>query len=290
MTLWPVPSPGMARHKVHSTIAMNSLLQQALVDLAGDRMTAAIPYLENSLAIYQRNGDPLACATIRLYLAYAALRNEQIEEALSNLARALPRLAGQTLDPVPAWWNPQIVAELCAYAIAADLYPDRIRQICLELLGEEVIPVLTRLSRADTLETRQRAYQLLFLITEQENSLLAHLPDTPAKAVIYELLFQGALLANGYPQLESELRTAHQYQRSNPVIVAVFALYTLGYRRIEIAQRIDCSIQNVRNYITVIYRQFALPPHQFGSRAARRKRLVQIACERGYISDRGVGS
>ena len=97
------------------------------------------------------------------------------------------------------------------------------------------------------------------------------------------LLCNGELQAERYPYLEQELMTANYRRLPNVTLLAVFGLYINGVSRNEIATQLECSIENVRNYITQIYRHFGIAARAFSTRRARWQRLVEIARERGFI-------
>lgn len=151
-------------------------------------------------------------------------------------------------------------------------------------IGDHAVPPLTRLLRADDLDVRRRAHHLLNVVTGQSITILSHLPESSAKRILQELLEQGCLLADGYPRMEYELMTAKHRRHPNPTLMVVFALHILGYKREVIAKRLDCSVENVRNYITLLYQNFGLSTKQFTTRAARREQLGHIARENGYMA------
>lgn len=262
---------------------MSYQVQQAVLHLLDDKATKAEPLLLESLDYYQKSGDSLACCMIRLYLAYAAIQNNKTNQILPNLEPALSWLDAQQLDTLPHWWHPQIVAKLCRQAIVVDLYPDVIRQICVNRLGNVAVPHLTELLRSDDMDVRRRAHHMISVVTGQSAMILSHLPNGRSKQVLQELLEKGYILADGYPRLEYELMTAKQRRHPNPTIICVFVLYLRGVKRDDIAERLDCSVENVRNYVTKIYKYFALPAEKAKGRAARREQLAQLARERGFI-------
>ncbi len=262
---------------------MSFQVQQAVLHLVHGRAQAAEPLLQESLSFYKTSGDPLACGMIRIYLAYSAMRTEEPSALLDHLDQAFALLDERQLDLLPHWWHPRLVAEVCSQALAIDLYPETVRQLFINRLGDHGVLPLTRLLRADDLDVRQRAHNILNVVTGQNNTMLAHLPDSRAKQILQELLEQGHLLPDGYPRLEYELMTARQRRHPNPTLIVVFVLHVLGYKRNTIADRLDCSVENVRNYITTIYHRFSLPASDFNSRLARRENLAQIARDEGFV-------
>ena len=97
------------------------------------------------------------------------------------------------------------------------------------------------------------------------------------------LLRDGALRADRYPFLEQELMTANYRRLPNVTMLAVFGLYINGVSRTDIATQLECSIENVRNYITQIYQHFGVSAKAFSTRRARWQHLVEIARERGFV-------
>ncbi|MCB0064151.1 MAG: hypothetical protein KDE19_18640, partial [Caldilineaceae bacterium] len=210
---------------------MSFQVQEAVLHLVNDKPAAAVPLLQESLNYYTTSGDPLACCTIQMYLAYAAMRTEKPGDLLTYLDGAFSWLDERNLDIVPHWWHPEIVAEVCSQAIVIDLHPEIVRQIVVNRVGDHAVPPLTKLLRADDLDVRRRAHHLLNVVTGQSITVLSHLPDSRAKEVLQDLLDQGHLLADGYPRLEYTLMTAKQRRHPNSTIIAVFALHILGYKR-----------------------------------------------------------
>jgi tetratricopeptide (TPR) repeat protein len=262
---------------------MSFQVQQAVLLLMQERPAAAERLLQQSLTFYQQSGDPLACCAIQLYLAYAAMKQEDTGPLIQYLEQAFACLEEQALDVLPHWWHPQIMAEVCCQALAANVAPLAVQRIITTRLGRHSGYALARLLRSDDLDIRQQAQQLLSTVTGETMSVLSHLEDGPAKQILQRELESGRLQASNYPQLEVELITAKQRRQPNATLLAVFALHTRGVSRGQIAQQLECSIENVRNYITTIYRHFSLPATDFHSREARRQRLVKLARERNFI-------
>lgn len=263
---------------------MSFNVEQAALFLLDGKADAAESILLDSLDFYEQSTDPLACSAIRMYLAYAAMQKEEPSDTLRHLEAAFSWLATHDINVLPYWWHPRIVAEVCSQALVIDLYPEVASSILVQRLAHHSTGALQKLLHADDLDARRRAQQHLSLITGQTMTILAHLADSPAKRVLQELLDEGHLRADNYPILEAELMTAKQRRQPNPTIVAVFALHALDEKRQHIAERLECSVQNVRNYITEIYQHFDLSAEEFTRRVARRKRLAKIARERGFMN------
>lgn len=262
---------------------MSFQVQKAVASLLQERFTAAEKLLQESLTFYRQSGDPLADCAICLYLAYIALKREDSGALLVYLTHIFTCLEQLEIDRWPHWWHPQIVAEVCCQAIMADISPVLVKKIITQQLGQQSLFALTRLAHIDDLDVRQHAQQLIGTITGQNMTVLAHLADGPAKQILQNQIETGQLRADGYLRLERELMTAKQRRQPNATLLAVFALHVCGVRRGIIAEQLDCSVENVRNYITTIYHLFALPAAQFRNREERRQGLAKLARERGYI-------
>ncbi len=262
---------------------MSFQVQQAILNVLQGRFTTAEKLLQESLTFYTHSGDPLAICAIRIYLAYIALKQEDSGTLLVHLIQIFTCFEQLEIDSLPYWWHPQIVTEICCQAILADISPTVVKKIITQRLGQQSALALTKLLRIDDLDVRQQAQHLIGAITGQNMTVLAHLTDGPAKQILQNQIESGQLRVDGYLQLESALVTAKQRRHPNATLIAVFALHVVGIRRGVIAERLECSVENVRNYITKIYQHFALPASAFHSREERRQRLVKIARERGYI-------
>ncbi|MEZ4614686.1 MAG: hypothetical protein R2867_04110 [Caldilineaceae bacterium] len=237
--------------------------------------------LQESLHFYEQSGDPMAACAIRIYLANAAWQRGNTAVLVRQLQTIFQWLEQHNIDALPYWWHPQIVTDVCVQALIANIAPCIVDQMIVRRLKHQSIHALARYLDADDLDIRQRVNQLLTKVTGENEMLLAHLEESPAKQVLQELLESGKLQAEHYLRLEVELMTAKQRRRPNPTLVAVFALHIHGIKRRTIAERLECSTENVRNYITAIYQHFDLPAKAFHNRAARRQQLAKLARENG---------
>jgi DNA-binding NarL/FixJ family response regulator len=157
-----------------------------------------------------------------------------------------------------------------------------VEQILVQHLGKTSLPFLKLLDTTADIELRRRALRLQQRIMGSGDPV-THLSAGANKRVIEELLDQGNLRAEAYRELEAELMTATNRLTPNPTIIAVFGLYVKGWSRAEIAEELECSTENVRNYITIIYNHFGLPAFRFHKREARRQKLIEVAQARGFI-------
>ncbi len=280
-----------ARRHIHTSLqtadlgqAMSFQVTLAVLALLEGELATAMRLLTESRAFYEQSGDRLAICTIHFYLALIAYRQGQTQVGHQQLNQVLSWLAARHIDYLPYWWHPPLLSEICAQALVADLYPDVVARIFLNHLCEAGKAALTALWHGADAGAAQRAYRLLQSLGDPIDALVAHLPDGPAKAVVASLLRSGQLAANTYPRLERELMTAMRRPKPNPTLIAVFGLYVNGVVREEIAERLDCSLAGVRNYITTIYEHFGVEMEGSKTRRARWQRLVTVVKERGFVN------
>ena len=256
---------------------------QAMLHLLDGEWAQANALFDGTMAVYADRGDWLTVCTLRLYRGYSALHQGDTSTVLRQLEPAFHWLAAQQLTTFPHWWHPKILAEVCSHALLCNLYPEIVEQILVTHLGKTSLPSLKLLEKTDDIELRRQVFRLQQIIRGFSVSTLDQVRDSPNKQVIQELLEQGELCAETYHELESELMTAHNRQYPNPTIIAVFGLYIKGWSRAEIAKTLSCSLENVRNYITLIYQHFDLPATHFQSRESRKQKLIEVARARGFI-------
>jgi len=255
----------------------------AILQMLDGEWESAEVMLDEVLTFYERAGNLLPCCAIHLYLAYCALHQDALPKFLLHLQWVLQWLHAHQLTTFPHWWHPRIMAEVCTHALISDLQPDLVEYILVHHLGQTAAPALKLLEKSEDIDLRRKGYRLHQTVTGLEVDPLAHLKESPSKHVLRDLLTQGDLRPDLYPVLEHELMTAPQRQMPNPTIVAVFGLYVSGFARGDIAKRLNCSLENVRNYITVIYQHFGLSAHRYKGRELRRQKLIEVARARGFI-------
>ncbi|MCE7982376.1 MAG: hypothetical protein DYG89_14370 [Caldilinea sp. CFX5] len=254
----------------------------AVLQMMDGEWEAAATLLAEAQTFYERAADGLAVCALRLYRAYNALHQTETTPALQHLSLALGWLDAQKLTTFPHWWHAKILAEVCTHALLSNLYPALVEKMLVQHLGKASLPFLKLLDTTDDIELRRQALRLQQMITGSTDPV-THLSASPSKRVIEELLAQGNLRAEAYRELEAELMTAANRLTPNPTIIAVFGLYLKGWTRADIAEELQCSTENVRNYITIIYNHFGLPAYRFHKREARRQKLIEVAQTRGFI-------
>lgn len=279
----PVRQPQTLEAQPCPRVQTRLQVAQAMLHLLDGEWAQANALFDETLAVYAERGDWLTVCALRLYRGYSALHQGDTSTVLRQLEPAFRWLAAQQLTTFPHWWHPKILAEVCSHALLCDLYPEIVEQILVTHLGKTSLPSLKLLEKTDDIELRRQVFRLQQIIRGFSVSTLDQVRDSPNKQVIQELLSQGELCAETYHELESELMTAHNRQYPNPTIIAVFGLYIKGWTRAEIAQTLACSLENVRNYITLIYQHFDLPAERFQSRESRKQKLIEVARERGFI-------
>ena len=279
-----------ARLHIHASLQTADLGQTmsfqvtlAVLHLLEGELTVAARLCNESLAFYNQSGDSLAACTLHFYLALIAHRQGQAKAAYTHLNVALGWLAQRHIDYLPYWWHPPLLSQICAYALVLDLYTDIVERIFLNHLRHHGKAALTALWHGTDSGTARRAYHLLQSMGDPIDALVSYLPNCPAKAVIVMFLRSGQLCAAAYPRLERELMTAMRRPKPNPTLLAVFGLYVKGWGREEIAEQLDCSLPNVRNYITAIYEHFGIGTAGFKTRRARWQQLVAVVRARGFV-------
>lgn len=263
--------------------AMSFQVGLAVVNLIEGQPKVAERLLRDSLGFYVGSGDELSASAIRFYLTMTLIQQERSDEALSVLTEALGWMAQRHIDTFPHWWHPHLISRVCIHALSADLYTDLVERMFVHHLGAAGVRVLQRHTPYEDAAARTHAQRILRLIAGHHLPELAHLPDSPSKRALTTLLQNGQLRRERFNELEARFTTAQRRRKPNPTALAVFGLYIHGYSREEIAVQLNCSVANVRNYITLTYHHFGLPNDSAASREARRQHLVQLARARGYI-------
>jgi DNA-binding NarL/FixJ family response regulator len=153
-------------------------------------------------------------------------------------------------------------------------------------IGNAARPPLTALLDDADPTVVQRVQSVLGLLGEAQADWLAWLAevtDAPVQRVLEELLRENKLRKAALPALQRLFTTAHQRNKPNPVLLAVFGLYVHGATVKEIAARLQRAPSSVRNYITILYQIFELPLDNTSGLQARRKQLRMLAQQRAFI-------
>ncbi len=265
--------------------AMSFKVFLAVVNILDGHLGVAQTLLNESHTFYTASGDELSVCAIGFYQALVALHLGDETTTLELLTRSLGWMDRQRIDYFPHWWHPGLIAEACAFAAVAPCCGDTGERLMLRRLRREAAPALRRYVLDADPNRRQHARRLLRVLGVSPMDVLDGVRKESVRSVLEEHLLDGRLRWEGFHELWSELVSANHRRTPNPSMVAVFALFVNGASRREIAGRLGCAASTVRNHITVIYHHFGLPDPG-GQRHIRQDRLVEIACERGFISRR----
>ncbi len=258
----------------------------AIFYLLTERFYIAQDLLNASLEFYSKSGDELAVKLLQWYLALVAIKTAQSATALALLPSIFDWMATQNVTYFPLWWHPQLVGEVCTWALATGTCPVLAERILVQQIGHKAIGELQRLQQSVNTVVQERVGNIL---TTLQNDLvidLTHIRDRRVRQTIEELLQSGQLQRQGFTALQLKLTTATQQQRPNPVLLAVFGLYLHDYSQSVIAGKLGRAHTSIRNYITTIYQIFGLSQHEFPSPMLRKRQLVNLAIQSGFIGTR----
>lgn len=258
-----------------------------LLHLLQGRTTVAQSLLAASLTFYEQSGDALAVAVLRFYLAWLYAQSNDVTAANAHLVSALEWFSRQNISYFPLWYHPWLVTRLCALAIMHDIHTALAERMVSRHIGSAALVWLEETTQEATPQQAVRLQLLLAHLRQNDDSwicLLQRITDAPARQVLQDLLSANDLQRRNFPRLLQRLTTATQRTKPNPVLVAVFGLYLRGEGQREIAQRLQRSPATIRNYITLIYQIFDLPPEQFKGSKARKKHLRQAAETEGFVA------
>lgn len=263
--------------------AMSFQVGLAVVNLIEGEANVAKRLFNQSLSFYLEMSDSIAANAIRFYLALLALRRNDPAGADAQLRPAFDWMARYRIAYLPHWWHPQLFSEVCTYALTAKLYPDVVERIFVHSLGVGGETSLLRIIAGGNENHIAEARRVLGLVKAQPLDELAAFPASNATDVLADLLRGGQLQRTGFDRLQQVLTPGRTHRQPNATLLAVFGLYATGHSRPQIAQQLGCTVANVRNYISLIYKQFGLDAVDFSSREARRQALIEQATERGFL-------
>ena len=262
-------------------LQMSFNVNLACLELLNGHYRSARNLLQSSQQFYAQSGDKLSYHVIGLYLAYIHYQQGQQAEALDYLQPALDWFTVHNILYFPNWWHPQIMAEVCVIALAEKICTPLVERIFLTHLHQ--YEILLKLNQHPDTAVRQRALNLQLSLTNHSIDILAEVTDSTVKTILQELLQNGPLRPDKFPQLQQKLATAKYRHKFNPTCVAVFGLYLKGSTRQQIAHKLNCSPATVRNYITIIYQAFHLQSDSGGGTLARKEQLRQLAEAEGFV-------
>lgn len=277
-----------ARRRLYAALETANLGQAMSfnVSLAGvfaqtGRYFEAGNLLNDSLHFYLTSGDELSVCAIRFHLAYVYLKTDHPGLAEDQLTLALAWMNQWNNDYFPHWWHPALVAEVCVYTLAAEIYPVMAERILVKRVGDAAIPHLRRLLSYPNVVVRQRAAEALSLLDGLPFEQITETEDDRVRQVLIGLLTSGTLRLAHLGRLIQKLQMSRQQKKINGVLLATFGLYVEGIGRQEIAHRLGRQEKTIRNYITLIYECFGLEAE--GGRDERRRRLIEIAHAEGVV-------
>ena len=138
----------------------------------------------------------------------------------------------------------------------------------------------TPLGLATDKQPRAASAKLRFLVDIPLNSTRGH--DQP-RIILYELISTGYLNLHEIDRLIEKLSQRAGGRSVNHTLLAAFGLYLQSKSKLEIAQSLHCSVNTVKSYITNIHSAFELKQTDYANPHERRRKLVNIAQEEGFI-------
>ena len=266
----------------HGQAMSFSVFLAVLHHLTG-RLDDAVQLLMQALAFFEQSADPLSVCTIRWHLAANYIDLGQLPQASAALADALAWMAQRRIEYLPHWWHPQIMALLCAYALAQGIFPTLAEQILVRHLRDEGRTAVQPLLQHTDSVVRRRALDVLNQNAVDPFGSLGSTLDPIVRDVLEREVAAGFLLMQKLPELAMLLRTAEERNATNPTLIAVFSLYVRGVTRPVIAESLGLSEASVRNYISHLYKLFQLS-YDPAQRAMRRQQLHALACQAGFVA------
>jgi len=282
-----------ARRLIHQALTtpdhgqlMSFNVHLALLNLLTGEYDTAAKLLQQAQHFYQQSGDELATAVLHLYLAYTLHRSGHPAGVAAHLEAGFAWLAARHIASFPIWWHDELVAQIGALALRAGSHVDLVEHMLAHHVGAAARPsLLALLDEADP-QLVQRVQATLSLVDGNDESWLAWLAtidDAPVRQALEQLFRQAGLQHAMLPALQTTLTTAHQRDKANPVLIAVFGLYVQGATIKEMATQLQRAPSSIRNYVTTIYQIFGLAAHEYPSLQARRTQLGNMARQRGFI-------
>lgn len=246
---------------------------------------AATQLLRQSEQFYGQSGDPLAVCAIQCHLAYIAICQQATTDAQRYTSAMLQWLAAHNLRYFPYWWHEQIVGTVLVFALQHAICPATVEQILLGPLQPRLDSQIRPLLHATALASGKLPGELRVLLDPVAQIDLAFADSPQAREVLSTLLQQGWLCPERFEELKARLITGKQRGQANATLLAVFSLYLQGWTRRRIAAQLAIAEATVRNYITLIYEIFPLPPATAGSHEQRRAALLAAVRQAGLIGE-----
>ncbi|MBX3014043.1 MAG: hypothetical protein KF832_21160 [Caldilineaceae bacterium] len=259
----------------------------AIFYLLTDRLYIAEDLLTVSLEFYSKSGDELVIKILQWYLALIAIKRNQTVLATTLLSPIFQWMLEQNVTYFPHWWHPPLVAEICIWALETGTNPVLAERILVQQLGGKATDKLKKLEQSNNVVIQERASNILAIIQGdlhgERDIDLSYISDWRVRDTIAALLQNGQLQQQRFHELQMKLTTSTLQRRPNPVLVAIFGLYINDYPQPIIASKLGRAQTSIRNYITTIYQIFGLSHHEFPSLALRKRNLIRIAVQSGFI-------
>jgi len=255
----------------------------SVLNMLERRFEVAKNQMIEAFMFYSESGDNIAVCGIRFNLAYAYLRLGSPELAAEMLRTGLAWLTEARVDYFPLWWHPEIMTELCCFAIEENIYPDLVERILNRHLLPQHSNRLRTLLSSDNVAVRVRVNHLLNSAEGNAFPELEEIKDPVIKKVLEDRLLDGRLRRDSFVKLRARLRTRNTRKSDSATIIAVFALYIEGVPTSAIHSHIERSSVTVSRYVNDIYTVFGLPKEGFTGTLARREALIALVRDEGYI-------
>lgn len=233
----------------------------AVLDVLEERWRDALARLEEVLPQFEAAGELMSAFASRIYLAYVHLQVGERPACHAMIEAGLGWAERVACDGFPYFWYPAIVAEVCAEALQAGIYPQQAEMMFIRRLGGDAgVSALLSLLDDPVPEVRTRATSILAAMGgDVVLKMLDGVSQPAVREVLLDHLRAGRLVMSRLEALEEKLRTARQYAQPSWTRVAVFGFYVTGqFTRRQIAERLHVSSSTVKNHITVIRRAFGV--------------------------------
>ena len=262
---------------------MSFQVNLGVIELLTGRWEEAERHLCESLTFYVRSQDRQATCAIAFHLAYLRIEQGARATAVMKVLRAeLKWLENGDNAYFPFWWHPDIVSRVAAFLLAVPEHHALGRRFFRQnYLGDTGMRTLRRVYLQSKSAQRAEIAEILNMHGAPAPEDAADHAD--AGRVITEAIECGLVAPSMLPQLFHRLRTAHQRDRDNPTVIAIFLLHIQGVSTGDIALRLDASRSSVSHALQIIYESLGVLRNQ-GSRIDQRNALRRAAQEQGLIS------
>lgn len=232
----------------------------------------------DALAYYEAEGEMERAMTIHLYLAYLNLQSGSLTLGHHHLDKSLEWLEAHQMTIIRHWWHLEIIGKVMKEAIRVGLFSYR-----AEILLQKSILYYAQMDKQGASGKKHVEKEIDSSVLEHFTLGLTGRGLTQPKEVLQELLDGGHLNRQKMVALIAKLRQREDGYHVSATMLATFGLYVQTKSKEEIAHALFCSKHTVSTYLTEIYRAFDLPYEAYPNPYARRRKLVEIAKQEGYI-------